>query len=82
MAGTADMTPESILGMAAAAQQRNIHPIAKSLVKSVPRKDWPVGNVAMSSTILGRGVKTQIGENYFTVGNPALMQDEALTSTI
>ncbi len=29
MAGSAGMTPESILGMAAASQQRNIHPIAR-----------------------------------------------------
>jgi cation-transporting P-type ATPase C len=75
---TADIAPERILGIAAAAQQRNIHPIARSLVQSVPRKDWPVGNVAMSATIPGRGVKTQIGENHFIVGNPALMHDEAV----
>lgn len=78
MPGSADMTPERILGMAAASQQRNIHPIARSLVQSAPRQDWPAGNVAMSATILGRGVKTQIGDDFFAVGNPALMQDEGI----
>ena len=53
--GSAGMTPERILGMAAASQQRNIHPIARSLVQSVPRQDWPAGNVAMSEDNSGPG---------------------------
>jgi cation-transporting P-type ATPase C len=78
MPGPAGVSPERILGMAAASQQRNIHPIARSLVQSVPRQDWPAGNVAVSATIPGRGVKTGIGDDFFAVGNPALMQDEGI----
>ena len=75
----ADITPGRILGIAAASQQHNTHPIARSLVQSVPRKDWPVGNVDISETILGRGVKAKIGQNYFVVGNSALMQNEGVS---
>ena len=73
------ITPGRILGIAAAAQQHNTHPIARSLAQSVPRKDWPVGNVVMSETILGRGVKAQFGQDYFIVGNSALMQNEGVS---
>ena len=75
----ADITPGRILGIAAASQQHNTHPIARSLVQSVPRKDWPVGNVDISETILGRGVKAKIGQDYFVVGNSALMQNEGVS---
>ncbi len=78
MPSSADVTPERLLGTAAASQQRNIHPIARSLVQSAPRQDWPSGNVAMSATIPGRGVKTRIGDDFFVVGNPSLMQDEGI----
>src|SRR5208337_4784614 len=39
---------------------------------------WPAGDVTMSETIPGRGIKTRIGDDFFAVGNPALMQDEGI----
>ena len=74
----ADITPHRILGIAAAAQQHNTHPIARSLIQAVPRKDWPVGEATTSATIPGRGVKARIGQDHFIVGNAALMHDEAV----
>jgi cation-transporting P-type ATPase C len=62
--------------MAAAAQQRSNHPIARALVQSSPEQDWPSGDVVEAAIILGRGVKTQLGDSVITVGNDALMQDE------
>jgi cation-transporting P-type ATPase C len=78
MPSSADVTPERILGMAAAAQQRNIRPVARSLLHSAPRQDWSAGNMTMIEIILDRGVKTRIGEDFFAVGNSALMEDEGI----
>jgi cation-transporting P-type ATPase C len=76
------MSPDKILAMAAAAQQRRNHPISKALIQSAPRQNWPQGKVTMSKTILGRGVKTQLGDSLFIVGNQALMREEKIDINI
>jgi cation-transporting P-type ATPase C len=66
--------------MAAAAQCHNTHPIAKALVQAAPVNHKPTGNAIRCETILGRGVRAQLGRDHVIVGNLAFMEAEAIAA--
>lgn len=67
---TQDFNQESILALAAAAEQRSTHPVARALVAaypSVPQK------ISEFEEFPGRGVRARIGNRNLLAGNRRLM---------
>lgn len=68
--GTQDFNQESILALAAAAEQLSKHPVARAVVsayQSVPQK------ISEFEEFPGRGVRARIGNRNLLVGNRRLM---------
>jgi len=67
-----------VLAMAARAQCHSTHPIAKALAGSVPPGEQLATEATECRTVLGRGVKTQLGDYFVTVGDRAFMEEEGV----
>jgi cation-transporting P-type ATPase C len=75
---TPGITRDRILAMAAAAQSRNVHPIARALTQAAPSGTWTAPDAAACETILGRGVVAEVAGGRLTVGNRAMMADQSV----
>ncbi len=64
-------TPEQVLRLAAAAEQRSEHPIARAIAATIPASRLP--SVTHFHALPGRGVIAEIEGNEVRVGTPTLM---------
>jgi cation-transporting P-type ATPase C len=80
MPRTPQIDPQHLLSMAAAAQCHSSHPIAKALVEAASDTTRTMGDAIKCETILGRGVRAQIGRNTVIVGNQPFMKAEAVAA--
>ncbi len=69
-----------VLTLAAVAEYRNPHPLAKAVVKKAEEEGLLLANDAVSDTILGRGVRTVWGMNTIVVGSHAFFLEEGITT--
>jgi cation-transporting P-type ATPase C len=77
--GDTSGTPQQVLTLAAAAEVRNPHPLARALVKAAKAADaLPPAGEAVPEIFLGRGVRTNLGRNVVTVGNEQFMADQEI----
>lgn len=77
--GHAAVTPQQVLTLAAAAEVRNPHPLARALVKAASEADaLPPTGEAVPEIFLGRGVRTSLGTNVVAVGNERFMADQGI----
>ena len=75
----AAVTPEQVLDLAAAAEVRNPHPLARALVKAARKaKTPPPATDAVPEIFLGRGVRTRLGRAVVMVGNGQFMAEQGL----
>ena len=77
-AGLTDYT--EVLTMAAVAEYRNPHPLAKAVVRKAEAEGCLLANDAVSETILGRGVRTVWGMNTILVGSHAFCLEEGIAT--
>jgi cation-transporting P-type ATPase C len=73
--------PLEILGLAADAQARNPHPIAKSLVDAAISKGHVPRKADQAEFVLGRGVIAMVDGHSVTVGNLELMNEQGIDVT-
>ncbi|MGA7577831.1 MAG: heavy metal translocating P-type ATPase [Desulfobaccales bacterium] len=71
---------ERVLGLAAAAEARNPHPLARALVQAAGEAGRLPGPLATPEIVLGRGVRTQVAGERLVVGNLPFMQEEGIDS--
>jgi cation-transporting P-type ATPase C len=77
--GYPSVTPQQVLTLAAAAEVRNPHPLARALVKAAREADaLPPAGEAVPEIFLGRGVRTNLGNNVVAVGNERFMADQGI----
>jgi cation-transporting P-type ATPase C len=69
---------ERVLGLAAAAEARNPHPLARALVQAAGEAGRFTGPFATPEIVLGRGVRTQVDGDHLVVGNLPFMQEEGI----
>ncbi|MGA7562984.1 MAG: heavy metal translocating P-type ATPase [Desulfobaccales bacterium] len=69
---------ERVLGLAAAAEAHNPHPLARALVKAAGEAGEFTGPFATPEIVLGRGVRTQVDGDHLVVGNLPFMQEEGI----
>ncbi len=67
-----------VLTLAAVAEYRNPHPLARAVVKKAEEEGLVLANDAVSETILGRGVRTVWGLNTILVGSHAFFLEEGI----
>jgi heavy metal translocating P-type ATPase len=65
-----------VIGLAAAAEFHNPHPLGQALVKKAQEENYQLVNDALVENVLGRGVRAAIGVNTVLVGNRAFMIEE------
>ena len=71
---------ERVLSLAAAAEARNPHPLARALVQAAGEAGRLPGPFATPEIVLGRGVRTQVAGDRLVVGNLPFMQEEGIDS--
>jgi cation-transporting P-type ATPase C len=70
------LKPERVLGLAAAAEAHNPHPLARALVEAARDADRITAPSAAPEIVLGRGVRAQMDGDLLVVGNLPFMQEE------
>jgi len=65
---------ETLLRYVASAEQRNSHPIAKSIVRYAKSKNIDLNQCALSAVIPGKGVKAVIDDDTYRIGNTKLLK--------
>jgi cation-transporting P-type ATPase C len=77
--GYASIPPQQVLSLAAAAEVRNPHPLARAVVKAASAADaLPPAGEAVPEIFLGRGVRASLGKDVVTVGNEQFMADQGI----
>lgn len=74
----ASISPEELLRIAASADQRSAHPIAKAVVEHAIERGIQLEEPTAFEAIRARGVKATIGGNQVLVGNPALLSENGV----
>ncbi len=69
---------DEVLTLAAVAEYRNPHPLAKAVVQKATAEGLLLANDAVSETTLGRGVRTVWGMNTILVGSHAFILEEGI----
>ena len=71
--------PETeLLRLAAAADRRSAHPLAKAVVEYATRKNAGTPDPDAFEELRGRGVKATVGGKAVMVGNPALLRENGV----
>jgi cation-transporting P-type ATPase C len=78
---TMKFKPEAILSMAAAAEGKSSHPLARALVKEAKSRGIKLVRSARSEVLIGRGVRARIGQHQVHVGNQPFMAVEGIDIT-
>jgi len=71
-------SPRRILALAAAAEGRNPHPLARALVREAEASGRAIPAASGVETFLGRGVRAVVGTEVVRVGNRAVMAAEGV----
>ncbi len=81
VAAPGGITPEKVLALAAAAEVRNPHPLARALVQAAGADSAAVPHAeAVPEIFLGRGVRARLGKAEVLVGNGAFMREQGVDS--
>ena len=75
VARDAAFTDLDVLRLAAAADRRSAHPLAKAVVDAAQERGLTVPEPETFEQIQGRGVKATVDRRVVLVGNPALLRD-------
>ena len=75
---TPSITPQRVLGLAAAAETHNPHPLALAIVQAASGAAQLTGTVASPEIVLGRGVRARVDDAALLVGNLPFMQEEGI----
>jgi P-type E1-E2 ATPase len=67
-----------LLRLAAAADRRSAHPLAKAVVNAASRKGIPVPEPETFEQLHGRGVRAAVGGRVVLVGNAALLRESGV----
>ena len=68
-----------VLRLAAAADRRSAHPLAKAIVDAAARDQVIVPEPESYAQVQGRGVRARVEGKNVLVGNPALLQENGVT---
>jgi cation-transporting P-type ATPase C len=68
--------PTRIIAMAAVAESKSEHPLARALVEEARNRGVSFAVDPTCETFLGRGVRSKLGEDVVLVGNEAFMMSE------
>ena len=75
----AAFTEQDVLRLAAAADRRSAHPLAKAVVEAAQKRGIAVPEPEIFEQIQGRGVKATVDRRVVLVGNPALLREGGVT---
>jgi heavy metal translocating P-type ATPase len=75
---TKEMNEDEMLRLAAAADRRSAHPLAKAVVDAAFNKKLEVPEPSAYEQIRGRGVKALVDGKEVLVGNPALLAENGV----
>ncbi len=75
---TPSIKPERVLGLAAAVEAHNPHPLALALVQAARDAEQSAAPVASPEIVLGRGVRGQVDGSGLLVGNLPFMHEEGI----
>lgn len=75
------ISESEILRLAAAADRRSAHPLAKAVVEAAARKQLEVPEPEQFEQLQGRGVKATVEGRKLLVGNPALLRESGVALT-
>ena len=73
-----EISETELLGLAAAADRRSAHPLAKAVVDYAAHKQIAVSEPDEYEQLNGRGVKATIAGRTVLVGNPALLRENGV----
>ncbi len=76
--GARSYTPDEIIAMAAAVEQRHHHPASRAIVKYAAHKQIVIGERTESCQMSGMGVKAKIENKIIAVGSKRLMESEGI----
>jgi Cu2+-exporting ATPase len=71
-----EVSPEGLLALAAAAEQRLTHPVAQAIVQTAKARGIPIPERESSSYTLGLGVEALIGGSIILVGSHHFMRSK------
>lgn len=75
---TPSIKPSRLLGLAAAVEAHNPHPLAQALVRAAKDAYQAVEPATSPEIVLGRGVKAQVEDSSLLVGNLPFMKEEGI----
>ncbi len=73
------MTPDTVLGLAAAVERDSEHPVARALLASAQDHQLTVPPSSQFESLPGRGVRAVVDGRTFATGGPNLMAELAIT---
>jgi len=74
----ADISPDELLRIAAGAEQRSEHPIARLIVQETGKRQLPLDSVTEFQAQAGAGVVTTTASGKILVGTPRLMEEQGI----
>jgi cation-transporting P-type ATPase C len=75
---SARQDPARILAMAAVAESKSEHPLARALVEEARNRGASFAEDPVCETFLGRGVRAKLGKDVVLVGSEAFMNSEGV----
>jgi cation-transporting P-type ATPase C len=75
---TPALKPGRLLGLAAAVEAHNPHPLAQALVQAAQDAEQSAAPATSPEIVLGRGVRAQVDGSSLLVGNLPFMQEEGI----
>lgn len=76
LAEGADVTEETLLGLAASLERGSEHPLAEAIVRGAEERGLAVEPVGNFGSVTGKGVSGTVGGRRVAIGNCAMMQAE------
>ncbi len=76
-----EVTPATVLSLAAAAESRSEHPLAQAIVAEARAENLTLLGVDRFEAIPGHGVRAEVGGHLVRVGNTRWMEQEGLVFT-
>jgi len=70
---TGGLTPDEILGMAAAVERESEHPIAQGIVSTAAERKLTLPQISNFSSTAGQGVEADVGGRRIALGGPAML---------
>jgi cation-transporting P-type ATPase C len=75
---TPAIKPERVLGLAAAVEAHDPHPLAQALMQAAQDADQFAGPAVSQEIVLGRGVRARVDGSSLLVGNRPFMHEEGV----